>query len=247
RESILGELAEAKQGGSGSQRRVERINIDTRATVTLALRDLRAKADVESGRREEVGVKLRVLTKRGKTRRDRVETITEEKKSLEAQHQSSKAEKLILDEKIANLISALEVTKSVYQGKREAAREAEGSARKAKRELSSFEATRMDLSMRHEALSEDRHKARVDATHLIRCLAEATRTAAYADGPSSRDGLDGEADEAEEDEGHDSATVTAEGGTSLSRELETFIFFQKSNSPRPTDGEGDDDEGRGRA
>lgn len=38
----------------------------------------------------QVGVKLRVLTKRGKARRDRVETITKEKKSLEAQHQSSK-------------------------------------------------------------------------------------------------------------------------------------------------------------
>ncbi|CAM9221599.1 unnamed protein product [Ectocarpus sp. 8 AP-2014] len=246
RENILGELAEAKEGDSGSQRRVEGINVDTRAAVTLELRNLRAKADAESGRREEAGVKLRVLTKRRKARRDRVETITEEKKSLEAQHQSSEAEKLTLDEKIANLISALEVTKSAYQGKREAAREAEGSARKAKRELSSFEATRMDLSMRQEALTEDRHKARVDASHLVWYLAEATRTAAYADGPSSRDGLDDEADEAEEDV-HDSATVTAEGGTRLSRELETFIFFQKSNSPRPTDGEGDDDEGRGGA
>ncbi|CAM9130156.1 unnamed protein product, partial [Ectocarpus sp. 12 AP-2014] len=243
RKSILGELAEAKEGYSCSQRGVERINVDTRAAVTLELRNLRAKADAESGRREEVGVKLRVLTKRGKARRDRVKTITEEKKSLEAQHQSSKAEKLILDEKIANLISALEVTKSAYQDKREAAREAEGSARKAKRELSSFEATRMDLSMRQEALTEDRHKAQVDASHLVRYLAEATRTAAYADGPSSRDGLEDEAAEAEEDV-HDSATVTAEEGTRLSRDLETFIFFQKSNSPRPTDGKGDDDEGR---
>lgn len=57
----------------------------------------------------------------------------------------SQAEKFLLDEKIAKLISALEVTKSAYQGKREAAREAEVAARKAKRELSSFEATRWVL------------------------------------------------------------------------------------------------------
>ncbi|CAN0062836.1 unnamed protein product [Ectocarpus fasciculatus] len=245
RDIILDELAEAKAGDSGSQTRVERMNVDNRAAVTLELRNLRVKADTENGRREEVGVKLRVLTKRGKARQDHVETLTEEKKSLEAQHQASKAEKLILDERIANLVSALEVTKSAYQGKREAAREAEGAARKAKRELSSFEATRMDLSMRQETLAADRHKARVDASHLVRYLAEATRTAACADGPSSRDGLH---DEAEEDEGvHDSVTATAEGGTRLARELDNFNFLQTDNSPRSSDGGGDDDEGRGGA
>lgn len=50
-----------------------------------------------------------------------------------------------------------------------------------------------------------------------------------------------------EDEGDDSATVTAEGGTRLSRELANFIFVQKSNTPRSSDGEDDDDEGRGGA
>lgn len=43
--------------------------------------------------------------------------------------------------------------------------------------------------MRQETLAADRHKARVDASHLVQYLAETPRTAAYADGPSSRNRL----------------------------------------------------------
>lgn len=39
--------------------------------------------------------------------------------------------------------------------------------------------------------------------------------------------------------------MTAEGGARLARELDNFIFLQTNNSPSSSDGEGDEDEGRG--
>lgn len=48
---------------------------------------------------DQVGVKLRVLKKRGKARRDRVEALAAEAMELEAQQKSSKVRMFILTRK----------------------------------------------------------------------------------------------------------------------------------------------------
>eukprot|EP00752_Nemacystus_decipiens_P016359 g14628.t2 len=276
RDEIVAELAEdgsdegegaASEPGSegtkrGAARRSELLN--RRNQAVLELRSVKAKAEADRVLRDEVGVKLRFLTKRGKARRDRVEALKAEKRDLEAQLKSAKAGQLLHDQKIAHLLADLEETKSAYRAKREAARAAEGAARKARRELGASMAVRTELSKRQDVLNAERRKARRDSAKVVQFLLYA----AEAEAASSRhgdgdDGEDKERLERQEAPGEDAdgsastAAATAAAATRLARSLDNYHRAQSSDTggsdngckvapgPRPTGGDGVRDRPRG--
>ncbi|CAM9206635.1 unnamed protein product, partial [Hapterophycus canaliculatus] len=140
RDKIVAELAE---GDASGLRGAGSIDFTGRAAALRELRNLRT--EIFAGRElqdEVVEVKLRVLAKRGTARRDRLEALEAEKKDSDAQQKLMKARQLLHEKEVAALLITLEEAKSVCKVKREATRQKEGAARKAKRELSALGAAR---------------------------------------------------------------------------------------------------------
>ncbi|CAM9141448.1 unnamed protein product [Scytosiphon promiscuus] len=244
RDKIVAELARGDTSGSGE---TNRFDLSARDAAFQEVRNLRTEVIAGCELRDEVRVKLRVLTKRGTTRRDRVKALEAEKKDLEVQQKSIKARQLLHERQVPALLAELEETKSVYQAKRAAARQEEGAARNAKRELSAIVAARAELSKKQELLQKDHRKARADASRLIRSLALAARTAADVAGSSPPNAPLDESEEGSEIVDTEDAAAAAAAAARLSRTFDIFLRNNTVDNVRkekadlePSDSEGDD-------
>eukprot|EP00903_Cladosiphon_okamuranus_P005634 g5600.t1 len=262
RDEIVAELAEDGSDSStgaasdetgarnrGAARRAELLN--RRTQVILELRCLKARAEADRELQDEVGIKLRFLAKRGKARKDRVETMKAEKKDLEVKLKSAKAGQLAYEQKTANLLADLEETKSAFRAKRDAARAAEAAARKFKRELGTSRAVWAELSKRHDLLNAELREARKESARITRCLLNKAEAIASSWGSGAGDGL---AHQEEQGEYADDTALAAAAAARLAHSLDEYHRVQsidpngngsKDAVPKWIGGVGRGDVGRG--